>query len=81
MRVYNSASLEGIIRISLIFYNMNVYCVFSLEYTVFNINKENHTKLSQSVAKGFFPGTHKQVRNSRGKRAISVRTTEVLLYL
>ena len=28
-----------------------------------------------------FQGTQKRVRNSRGKRAISVRATEVLLYL
>ena len=54
------------IRISLIFYNIKVYCVFSLEsphwgdsneytqYTVFNMKKENHTKLSQIWVKGFF---------------------------
>ena len=29
----------------------------------------------------FFLGTQEQVRNIRGKRAISVRATEVLLYL
>ena len=29
---------------------------------------------------GFFLGTQERVRNSRGKRAISVRATEVLLY-
>ena len=29
---------------------------------------------------GFFQGTQERVRNSRGKRAISVRATEVLLY-
>ena len=29
----------------------------------------------------FFKGTQRRVRNSRGKRAISVRATEVLLYL
>ena len=28
----------------------------------------------------FFQGTQERVRNSRGKRAISVRATEVLLY-
>ena len=28
----------------------------------------------------FFQGTQEQVRNSRGKRAISVRAIEVLLY-
>ena len=30
---------------------------------------------------GFFLGTEERVRNSRGKRAISVRATEGLLYL
>ena len=29
----------------------------------------------------FFQGTQERVRNSRGKQAISVRATEVLLYL
>ena len=29
---------------------------------------------------GFFLGTQEGVRNNRGKRAISVRATEVLLY-
>ena len=29
---------------------------------------------------GFFQGTEERVRNSRGRRAISVRATEVLLY-
>ena len=34
----------------------------------------------KSAPKDFFLGTQERVRNSRGKRAISVRTTEVLLY-
>ena len=94
MRVDESARSGGIIRISLIFYNIKVCCVFSLEsphsgdsnentqYTVFNIKKENHTKLSQICSQGiFFLGTQERVRNSRGKRAISVRAIEVLLYI
>ena len=52
MRVDNSARSGGIKRMSLIFYNMEVCCVFSLEsphrgdsseytqYTVFNTKKE-----------------------------------------
>ena len=52
MRVDNSGRSGGIIRISLIFYNKKVCCVFSLEsphsgdsneytqYTIFNIRKE-----------------------------------------
>ena len=38
---------------------------------------QNHQK---SAAMGVFLGTQERVRNSRGKRAISVRATEVLLY-
>ena len=72
---------------------MKVCCVLSLEsphrgdsneytpYTIFNI-KENHPKLFQiSRYRFLFQGTQERVRNSRGKRAISVRATEVLLYL
>ena len=64
MRVDNSARSEGIVRISVIFYNMKVYCVFSLEllhsndytqYTIFNINKKITLNYPKSAAKGFFP--------------------------
>ena len=34
-----------------------------------------------SAAMGFFLGTQEQVRNNRGKQAINVRATEVLLYI
>ena len=34
----------------------------------------------KSAAMGFSLGTQRRVRNSRGKRAISVRATEGLLY-
>ena len=49
----------------------------------FSIQKqEDPTKLSQICNQGiFFLGTQERVRNSRGKRAISFRATEVLLYL
>ena len=64
MRVYESARSGDVTRISLIFYNMKVCCVFSLQsphsgdsneytqYTVFNRKKkkENHTKLSQKCS-------------------------------
>ena len=43
------------------------------------------TDYPKSAAEGhmiyIFQGTHERVRNSRGKRAISVRATEVLLYM
>ena len=66
MRVDNSARSGGIIRISLIFYNMKVCCVFSLEsphrgdsneytqYTVFNIKKKTTLNYPKSRAKGCF---------------------------
>ena len=48
----------------------------------FNIKQKITLNYLKSAAKGFFPGTQERVRNSRGKRAISVRATdsEVLLY-
>ena len=76
-----------------IFFNMKVYCVFSLEsphrgdsneytqYTIFNIKMKIILNYPKSVAMGFFQGTQELVRNSRGKRAISVRAIEVLLYI
>ena len=79
--------------IFLIFFNMKVCCMFSLESphrgdsneythnTIFNKQKGNHPKLSQICSYAFlYQGTQERVRNSRGKRAISVRATEVLLY-
>ena len=45
-----------------------------------NIKKKIKLIISKSEAKGFFLGTQERVRNSRGKRAISVRATEVVLY-
>ena len=75
-----------------IFFNMKVCCVFSLElphrgdsneytqYTIFNIYKRKNTiNYPKSAAMGLFKGTQKRVRNSRGKRVISVRAIEVLL--
>ena len=44
------------------------------------IKKKITLIIPKSETKGFFLGTQEQVRNSRGKRAISVRATEVLLY-
>ena len=91
MRVDKSARSEGIIRISLIFYNIKVCCVFSLkspqrgdsneykQYTVCNIKKKIALNYAKSAAMIFFPGAQERVRNSRGKRAISVRDIEVLL--
>ena len=78
-----------------IFVNMEVCCVFSLEpphlgdsneytqYTICNIKKkENRPKLSLIYHYVIcFQGTQERVRNSRGRRAISVRATKVLLYI
>ena len=72
---------------------MKVFCVLSLalphwgdsneytQYTIFQYNKENLPKLSQTCSNGiFFLGIQAQVQNSHGKSAISVRAIEVLLY-
>ena len=43
-------------------------------------DEEKQTKLSQICSYGiYFQGSQERVRNSRGKRAISVRAIEVLL--
>ena len=72
---------------------MKVCCAFSLEsprrgdsnkytqHTIINIKKKIILNYSKSVAMGFSQGTQERVRNSRGKRAISVRATEVPLYV
>ena len=75
-----------------IFFNMKVFCVFSLEsphrgdsneytqYTIFNVENKITLNYLKSAAKRFlFQRTQERVRNSHGKRAISVRATEVLL--
>ena len=74
---------------------MKVCCVFSLEsphrgdsneyiqLTIINMKKEiplNIPNIINSAAMGFFLGTQERVQNNRGKRAISYRATEVLLY-
>ena len=52
------------------------------QYTIYNIKKEDHPKLSQLCSNGIlFQGTQEGVRNSQGKRAISVRAIEVPLYM
>ena len=74
------------------FFNMKVCCVFSLEsphrgdsneykqHTIINIKRKITLNYPKSAAMGFlFQGTQERVQNSRGKRAISVRATEVLL--
>ena len=56
---------------------MSTHTIYHFQY-----KKENHPKLSKICSYGFlFQGTQERVRNSRGKRAISVRATEVLLYI
>ena len=69
MRVYESARSGDVTRISLIFYNMKVCCVFSLQsphsgdsneytqYTVFNRKKKKKITLNyrKNAAKRLFP--------------------------
>ena len=52
-----------------------------IQYNIFNIKKKITLITPKSAAIGFFLRTQERVRKSRGKRAISVRATEVLLYL
>ena len=66
MRVDNSARSGGLIRISSIFYNMKVYCLFSFEsphrgdsneytqYTIFIMKTKNNLNYPKSAAIGFF---------------------------
>ena len=51
------------------------------QYTIFNMNMKNTLNYPKSAAMGFFQGTQERVRKSHGKRAISVRAIEVLLYM
>ena len=79
--------------IFLILFNMRVCCVFSIEsphrgnsnentqYTVFNITQKSLLIIPSLQPRDFLQETQEQVRNSRGKLVISVRATEVLLYL
>ena len=47
----------------------------------FNVEKKITLNYSKSADMGFFSlGTQEQLQNSRGKRAISVRATEGILY-
>ena len=50
------------------------------QYTIFNMKTKITLNYPKPAAMRFFQGTQERVRNSRGKRAISVRATEALLY-
>ena len=50
------------------------------QYTILNIQKKIAKIILNLQLCFFFPGTQERVRNSRGKLAISVSATEVLLY-
>ena len=55
------------------------------QHTIINIKKKitrNYSKYNNVCSYGtFLSGTQERVRNSCGKQAISVRATEVLLYI
>ena len=51
-----------------------------LKYTIFSIKKKISLNYPNSADMGFFQGTQERVRNSRGKGAICVRVTEVILF-
>ena len=46
----------------------------------FNMKKRNTLNYLKSAAMFFFQVTEERVRKSRGKRVISIRATEALLY-
>ena len=74
-------SLESPHRSDCYVYSQYTICVCShyeyIQYTIFNIKKKITLNYPKSAAIGFFSqATQEGVRNSRGKRAISV-----LLYL
>ena len=81
MSVNHSARSGGIIAISSRFFfdmnrgDSNEY----KKYTIFNIKKTFTINYLKPAAMGLFLGTQARVRNSSGKRAISVRAIEVLL--
>ena len=50
-------------------------------YTISNIKKKIALNYPKTAGDGIFPRAKERVRNSHGKRAISVRATEVLLYI
>ena len=50
------------------------------QYTIFNIRKIIALIYPKSAAMRFFQGTQERVQNTRCKRAIHVRATEILLY-
>ena len=72
-----------------IFFNMKVCCVFTLEspnrgdsseyiqYNIFNIKKKIILNYPTLQPWDFFLAIQERARNSRGKRGISVRATEV----
>ena len=48
------------------------------QYNIFNIKKKITLNYPKSAAAGFFQGSQERVRNTGGKRTISVRATEGL---
>ena len=51
------------------------------QYTIFNMKEKNSLNYPKSANMGCFQETQARVRNSRSKLVISVRATEILLYL
>ena len=93
---HNARSGGKIVIFFSIFFHMHVCCVFTLEsphrgdsnkhtqHTIINIKTKitlNYSKYNNGCSYGIrFLRIQERVRNSRGKRAISVRANEVLLF-
>ena len=67
-----------------IFFNVKVYCVFSLEHTIYHFSiKKNHPKLSQICNYGICSKGPKNEFEPAvvNEPSVSVRAIEVLLYI
>ena len=71
----------GVVRASLTLIDEAIL-MKKTHYTIFNIKKKKITlSYPKSGTMRFFQETQGRVRSSRGKRAISARVTEALLYM
>ena len=63
--------------------NRLIEAILKSEHRIYHFQYKLKIPLNypKSAAMGFFAGTQERVQNSRGKRAISVRAIEVLLYI
>ena len=56
-------------------------CTHKIPFSIKKKKRKSHKIIRNLQIWKFFQGTQERVRNSRGKRAISVRAIEVRLYI